>query len=479
VSLVSALVGVMACVTLPIVIALGEGEMLVPFMVTAGISFLVAAAGYFPRRGSAEAHFKHALVIAAVAWLVVAFLGAVPFFLGARSSGEPALGAFRSFSSALFESMSGFTTTGLSVIAQPEAIPRSLQWWRSFTQWVGGIGVIILVLGFTPVSLRPGRSLFYAERDEKIETSTSRTIRTMWWIYLSYTCVGAILLWRVGMPAWDAINHSMTALSTGGFSTVSDSIGHYGGWAVRLVILCLMFLGANSFAVNSELFSGKRPGTHANYHQSKWLAIVCGGAALLLVLANVIAPTQASTGSSVFQAVSAVTTTGFQTTSLRSWSEGAKLVLVLAMFVGGASGSTAGGIKVIRAVLLFRGTGWWLSRIISSPKRVLTLRFGRERLSFEEASLRVQGAAVMAFAWLVCSIVGALALMWVIPPEFTLGDSLLEVVSAQSTVGLSVGITNAGMSVGAKVILMFNMWIGRLEVIPVLFLFRAIFRGLR
>jgi trk system potassium uptake protein TrkH len=148
------------------------------------------------------------------------------------------------------------------------------------------------------------------------------------------------------------------------------------------------------------------------------------------------------------------------------------------MFIGGASGSTAGGIKVMRAVLLARGMGWWLSRMISSPKKVLQFRVGHEKLSPEAASYRVQGAAVIFFSWLVCTLTGTLILMHVIPDGFTLADSLFEVVSAQSTVGLSVGITHAEMSTVAKLVLITNMWMGRLEVLPILMFFRALMGGL-
>lgn len=476
--LICALVGVMLLATLAVALAWGEQQMLFPFGVASGVALVLAATLYLPFRSGAEAHLKHGLIIAALGWLLVAMLGGIPFLLAAGSSDPGAASVFSHYGNAVFEAMSGFTTTGLSVVTHPENLPRTLQWWRSFTQWIGGIGVIVMVLGFIPTPIRAGRGLFFAERDSKIHPSITATIRTMWWIYLLYTFMGIVLLWGIGMGMWDAINHSMTALSTGGFSTMSESMGHYPAWGVRLVTVLLMLLGAMSFATHYDLLQGKRPDLRSNFYQARWLCLFCGGAVLVLLLQSMLSGASPSLAAAAYQAVSAATTTGFQTEPLTSWSEASKLILIVAMFIGGATGSTAGGIKVMRAVVLFRGMGWWLRKTISSPRKVLGFRVGSEKLSPEEADSRVQGAAVIFFAWLVCTLGGTLILMHFVPNTYTLADSLFEVVSAQSTVGLSVGITHAEMSLVAKIVLILNMWMGRLEVLPVLVMFRAIFRGL-
>jgi trk system potassium uptake protein len=475
--LICALVGMMSLGTLAVAAAWGEWDMIIPFAGAGGIALAIAAALYFPLRGGAEAQLKHGLVIAAIGWLLVALLGGIPFLLSSIASSNEAAAVFSDYGNAVFEAMSGFTTTGLSVVSRPEELPHTLQWWRSFSQWIGGIGIIVMVLGFIPMPIRAGRGLFFAERETKIHPSITATIRTMWWIYLLYTFVGVILLWGVGMGMWDAINHSMTALATGGFSTASTNMGNYPGWGVRLVVLVLMLLGAMSFVTHYDLLRGARVNFRTNFHQTRWLVLLCGSIAVVLLLENLRSGAAVSSGAWLFQAVSAATTTGFQTESLASWSEASKLVLVIAMFIGGAAGSTAGGIKVMRAAVLLRGMGWWLNKTISSPQRVLGFRIGGEKLSPEDANARVQGAAVMFFAWLVCTLVGTLVLMHFVPEEFTMADSLFEVVSAQSTVGLSVGITSAEMSLVAKIVLILNMWMGRLEVLPVLVMFRALFRG--
>jgi len=387
--LICALVGLMSIATLAVAATWGEIGMLTPFASTSALSLALAAALYLPFRGGTEAQLKHGLVIAALGWLIIALLGAVPLTLASIGSDYPSVAQFSDYGNAVFETMSGFTTTGLTVTEHPETLPRTLQWWRSFTQWIGGIGVIVMVLGFIPTPIRPGRGLFFAEHDTKIHPSISTTIRTMWWIYLLYTFIGVVLLWGVGMGMWDALNYSMTALSTGGFATVSASVGYYTGWSERLVIMLLMLIGATSFATHYDLLQGNRPGLRANLQQVQWLVVLCAGSTAILVLQTLSGGISLSTfGTSAFQAVSAVTTTGFQTESIETWSEASKLILVIAMFVGGCSGSTAGGIKVMRAVVLFRGIGWWLRKAISSPQKVLGFRSGSHFLCLARLHIR-------------------------------------------------------------------------------------------
>ncbi len=475
--LASVLVGIVTAASLLVVLMVDEPPMLTPFAVSASFCIVLGIALYVPLRGGPEARISHGLIIAALGWLLAAALGALPFFLAAWLVPGDALRVFRNFGSAFFESMSGFTTTGLSLVTRPELLPRSLVWWRSFTQWIGGIGIIVLVLGLTTSPSRPGRGMFFAERDEKIQPSIRSTIQAMWWIYVMFTGLGTILLWSLGMGIWDAANHAMTALSTGGFSTRASSIGAFGSVGPRLGIILLEIIGAMSFSTHYDLLQGRTRWRETGY-QARWLVVLCGAFSLLLFVEFLVSHPSTGDAPAVFQAISAATTTGFQTVSVSSWSQTAKLILIAAMFVGGATGSTAGGIKVIRAIYLVRGIGWWLRRVISSPRTLLRFRVGREILPEEEASRRVQGAAVIAVSWIVCILASTVVLLHVVPSNFTLADVLFEVTSAQSTVGLSVGITGPGMSELAKYVLCANMWIGRLEVLPAIMLIRSLVRGL-
>ncbi|HDS29309.1 MAG TPA: TrkH family potassium uptake protein, partial [Candidatus Acetothermia bacterium] len=357
------IVGLMSLVSVLIPLGFGEAFAVWPFLITAGISFGAGALLYLPlRRVEGEAQLKHGLIIAALGWLLVAALGALPFFLtalmGSDLSANTALESFRDPSNAFFESISGYTGTGLTMAASADTLPKSLQWWRSFIEWIGGMGVIVLMLSLL-VGPRPGAarySLYYAEaRSERIHPNIRSTLFTMWWIFLLYTFVSIIALWGAGMPIWGAVNHAMTGISTGGFSITANSIASYDSLAIELVLVPIMLFGAISFAIHYEMMRG-----HGRYlwrdMQTRWLLLLAFLGVSLLTLDNLAAlGVGPSLRQSTFQFVSALTCTGFQTADLGSWSSTGKLLLATAMFIGGAAGSTAGGIKIIRMLVLVKG----------------------------------------------------------------------------------------------------------------------------
>lgn len=341
------------------------------------------------------------------------------------------------------------------------------------------MGVIVLMLTLLAERGISRRSLYLAEaREDKIHPSVGSTVRTMWWIYVTYTLSGTVLLWGVGMSPWAALNHAMTALSTGGFSLSPRSIAGYPGLTKELAILPLMLFGAINFAAHYDMMRSGLRRLWRNY-QARWLVLFCLLWSLALFLENLLSfPAGEAARLSYFQAISAATTTGFQTTDILPWSDTAKLILAGAMFVGATAGSTAGGIKVLRTMLLLRGVSWQLRRLIYSPRVVAPFRFGGEIWDEVEAVRRVEAAAVFAFVWAVFLGLGVVVLLHTVPKGFGLADVIFEVASAQGTVGLSMGITHPEMPLLAKLTLCFNMWVGRLEIIPVLMLLRSLFRGI-
>lgn len=471
VGLLVPVVGAMALLSMPVAAAFGEWGLLLPLAWTALASLGLAACLYLPLRGAGEARLKHGLITAALGWLVVAALGSLPLLLASRATpglpyGDPA--------SAFFESVSGFTGTGLTVALRPDLLPRTLQWWRSFTEWIGGMGVIVLMLTLLAGPGMAAANLYFAEaRGEKIHPSVLSTARTMWWIYLLYTFLAVAALWGVGMPLWDALNHGMTGVATGGFSLWPESIGRYNSLAIELVTILAMVAGAVSFAVHYQALQ-RGPRILARDVQTRTLFfLLLGGTALLgLVLLRQTVPGGAFRVGA-FQFASALTCTGFQTLPLGALPAGAKLLLVGAMAVGGAAGSTAGGIKLLRFVHLARGAGWQLRRLVRSPDAMIPLRLGSETCPEAMAYRRIAEAAVVATLWVFFLGLGTYVLALLVP-GVSLGDALFEVASAQGNVGLSVGITGPGMPTGAKLLLAFHMWVGRLEIIPVLMLLRAV-----
>ncbi|MCD6321343.1 TrkH family potassium uptake protein [Candidatus Bipolaricaulota bacterium] len=470
------LVGVMALASMPVALVFGEHYALWPLGATAAISFALGLLLFLPFRGAPEAQLKHGLLIAALGWVLVAALGALPFYLVAQRYVQPT--PFRDFTSAFFESVSGYTGTGLTMATRPDLLPKVLQWWRSFIEWVGGMGVIVLMLSILAGPRPSAVTLYFSEaRTEKIHPSVISTVRTMWWIFVLYTLASTIGLWSTGMPPWEALNHAMTGISTGGFTVWPDSIGHYHSLAVEIVLHAVMLAGAISFAVHYRAMQWG-PKVFLGDVQTRYLILISilGIGALGLENLLRVSPGRAFRDSA-FQFVSALSCTGFQTADIHSWSDTAKLILSVAMVIGGAAGSTAGGIKVARFLLLVKGVSWRLRKIVSPTAAVVPLRLGKEVLPDQEASRRLEEAAVLSFLWLGFLFLGVVLLEHLVPPSYTLADVIFEVASAQGNVGLSVGITDPGMPTLGKLLLCFNMWIGRLEIIPILMLFRSLLRG--
>ena len=480
-------VGLMALLSMIIPLVFGESFVLAPLAITAGTSFALGALLYFPlRKVAGDTQLKHGLIIAAFGWLLVAALGSMPFVLTALmidpSASSETLQYFKDPASAFFESISGYTGTGLTMTVRADLLPKSLQWWRSFSEWIGGMGVIVLMLAIL-AGPRPGaaaHSLYYAEaRSERIHPSINSTLRTMWWIFLLYTFISVVALWGAGMPMWESINHAMTGISTGGFTVTANSIASYDSVAIELVLIPIMLLGAISFAVHYEMMRGKGRILWHDF-QTRWFLLIAliGVAMLTLENLGVIGGFQ-SLRESAFQFVSSITCTGFQTANLGTWSPTGKLLLAAAMCVGGAAGSTAGGIKIMRMLILMKGVQWRFRKIVSPRQAIVPFRLGDSTVDESQVGQRLEDASLITFLWLVFLGVGVVVLLHNVPPEYTLSDVIFEVASAQGNVGLSVGITHPTMSLASKLTLCFNMWIGRLEIIPVLMLVRALFFGVQ
>ncbi len=471
VGLLAPVVGVMAVCSLPVAALFGERNALWPLGWTALASLGAWALLYLPFRKAGEARLKHGLIVAAVGWLVVAALGALPLLLLSLPSGLP----YADPANAFFESISGFTGTGLTMSLRPDLLPRTLQWWRSFMEWVGGMGVIVLMITLIAGPGLTAANLYFAEaRGEKIHPSVLSTVRTMWWIFLLYTFLSFVGLWGAGMPPWDALNHAMTGVATGGFSIWPQSVGRYNSLAIELVTVVVMLAGAVSFVVHYHVLQhGPRP-LISDPQTRTLLLLFLGGAVLLSLWQLGRVPLSAAFREGTFQFASALTCTGFQTAPLEGWSDGAKLILVVGMVIGGAAGSTAGGIKIMRFLVLARGVSWQLKRLARSPDAVTPLRLGGQALPEGVALRRIGEAATLAALWLFVLVLGTLLLSRFVSPSFHLTDLLFEVASAQGNVGLSVGITSPSLPTVAKLILSFHMWVGRLEIIPVLVLLRAL-----
>ncbi len=461
--------------------SLSEFDAIAPFLVTSAVFFLVGFPLYYLFKKADPADFKSAMVTAALGWLLISAISSIPFILIPYN-----IDSLKTMAplSAFFESMSGWTGTGLTMVAREDLLPYSLQFWRSLIQWVGGVGVIVLTLS---ILARPGTGSFVLykgeARDQKTHPSIISTVRTIWWIFLLYSVIGIISLIIIGaitpngMGLWESLNHGMTGLATGGFSVTDDSISSFGTIS-QIAIIVLMVFGAIAFAAHYNLLKGRI---------KKFLSDAQFKAMILLIILGVIGLTfmnlhlydnwLASLKYSGFQFISAITCTGFASVpDFTGWTEPALLVLSFAMILGGAAGSTAGGIKIFRGILLYKGVGWRIKRAISTPRRVFVHKLGDKSLSKDDAMDLINEAAIISFMWVILLSAGIIIVSMI--ENGTLSKTIFEVCSAQGNVGLSTGVTKITMSPISKSMLIFNMWIGRLEIIPIIVLIKSFF-GIR
>lgn len=453
-----------------------------PILITSALYFGFGMPLYFAFKKAEPANFKSAMVTAALGWLFISLISSVPFWL------IPFDGTtYMSPLSAFFESMSGWTGTGLTMVDNEALLPQALQFWRSLIQWIGGVGVIVLTLS---VLARPGTGSFVLykgeARDQKTHPSIVSTVRTIWWIFLLYTIIGVLVLIIIGMftsdgmNPWESLNHAMTGIATGGFSVTDDSITSFGTLS-QIAMIILMLLGAIAFAAHYDLLKGRIKKFFSDAQLRAIIALIILGV-IGLTFANLNLPgvdgnVLHSLKISGFQFTSAITCTGFASVdNLEAWGEGAKLILAFAMIIGGAAGSTAGGIKLFRAILLYKGVGWRIKRAISTPRRVFVHKFGEKSLSKEDAIDLINEAAIISFMWVILLIIGIFVILAV--EGHGLSNTVFEVCSAQGNVGLTAGITKISMTPVGKTMLIINMWIGRLEIIPIIVLIKSMF-GIR
>jgi trk system potassium uptake protein TrkH len=450
-------------------------------------------------RDAAPPEKREAMVTAATAWFVVGVLGGLPFLLVAWTiqvdpfpawtntppMDETTVVFLRPLDS-VFESMSGFTGTGLTMAAVEEELPRSIHWWRSFTEWVGGVGVIVLTVAILRRGGGSGSYTLYESeaRSEKIHPSIVTTVQEIWKIFVGLTIGSTALFLLVGMPPWDAVNHAMTGIATGGFSVHGASIGHYDSPLIEYAVVPVMIAGSIAFPVHYLIFRGELHNFYTDL-QTRWVFIwfTTGSLALTAILwANgQYATFEETFRIALFQFVSATSNTGFGTATIgggteQIWSAGATLLACVGMLTGAAAGSTVSGLKLIRVITLVKGTVWQIQDVFHPPSAIRYLQIGNRRLSEEQAQQEFTEATVVFVLWITFLAVGVAVLLRVLSPAHPLEYVIFDVMSAQSNVGLDSGITGPTMPDTAKAMLIVNMWVGRLEIIPVAVLLGAVFR---
>lgn len=428
--------------------------------VTAGNSL------YFFTRQTRREDISHreAFVIVTVTWLAMSLFGAIPYMFTA---------GFDSFTDAYFESMAGFTTTGSSILSDIESIPKGILFWRSMTQWIGGMGIIVLAIAILPLLGTGGMQLFKAEVPEisldKLRPRILDTAKALWFIYVGLTGLNMLLLIFGGMSLFDACCHSFTTMATGGFSTKNSSIGHFSSAYIEYVTGIFMFLAGINYSIYFYVIKGKVSKLWQS-SEFKFYFLITAMATFMLTL-NLWRSSYASVEDSLryafFQVTSIMTTTGFATADFEKWSSFAQIMLVIAMFFGGMIGSTGGGIKQVRILLMLKHSYREIYQLIH-PRAVTVVRLNDKYLDKE-----VLGS-IWGFVFLFLGV-SAVAIIGMAAIGLDMITSATTVISSVCNVGPALGEAGpadnySSIPVAGKWILIFCMLTGRLEVYTVLIL---------
>ncbi|MBN1114882.1 MAG: TrkH family potassium uptake protein [Oligoflexia bacterium] len=405
---------------------------------------------------------RSGFMLVTFSWIFASFLGAMPFYLS---------GAIPSFTNAFFETISGLTTTGASILVDIESLPRSLLFWRSLTHWLGGMGIVVFTVAILPLLVIGGLQLIKAEAPgptvDKITPRITETAKILWFIYIGLTVAETLLLMAGGMSLFDSLTHTFGTLATGGFSPKNSSVGFYNSPYIDLVITTFMILAGINFVMHFRIITGKISDVWKDTEIKVYLTIFIISTALIAVFIN---GTYDNLWQNIryagFQAASILTTTGYATADFDQWPFAAKSILFALMFVGGCSGSTGGGIKVMRIVLLFK-QGLNEMRYLIHPRGVFNLKLNGNTIK-KDIMYSVSGffflyILVIIMVTLIVAASGAVE---------NLSSSLTTALVTVGNIGPGFGRIGPSQNYAffpdyLKWILSFAMLIGRLELYTV------------
>ena len=461
--------GIAMLLALAVAVIYGEHDIFA-FIISAGIN--LSAGGlitFLSRKAKKDIGKREGFIIVSMVWVVFSLFGSFPYMIS---------GSIPNFTDAFFETISGFTTTGSSILNDIEALPHGILFWRSISQWLGGMGIIVLSLAILPVFGIGGMQLFIAEvpgpTPDKISPRIKQTAKALWGIYLLFTVAETILLWIGGMSFYDALCHSFTTMATGGFSTKQASIAHWSSPFIQYVIIFFMFLAGTNFTLSYLAIKGKFASVFKDEEFKYYSIIIIGFTALItlgLLLSSQLQFEQAFRDA-LFQVVSIVTTTGFATADYLLWTPVLTILIFALFFFGGSAGSTGGGIKIMRIVVLAKNGYYELKRLIH-PHAIIPVKFNKHSVDSKIVT------NVLAFFMLYMVIFSVSTII------FTLIEPDME--SSMGAVATSLGNIGPGLgSVGpaenffhikpiGKWFLSFLMLLGRLELFTVLVLFSPTF----
>ncbi len=439
-------------------------------LVAIGVSALISAAlgvGLLYFGGREELGIRDGFAVVTGTWLLVSSLGALPFWLS---------GTLPTYTDAFFEAMSGFTTTGATVVADIEPLPGGILFWRSFTQWLGGMGIIVLTVALLPLFGVGGLQLLSAEAPgpsfERLVPRIQETAKLLWGVYVLLSVLETLLLMAGGMPGFEAVLHTFSTMATGGFSPQNASIAAYPSPYIQWVIIIFMTLAGASFGVHYFALRGKSVQYYwKNAEFRFYLGTICLATAVTVIFLywHMHVNIERAVREAAFQVVSIVTTTGFVTADFELWPFVLQALLLFLMFFGGSSGSTGGGIKHVRLYVMFKHSAAQLLKLLH-PRAVKELLMDGRLITHDV----IEGVQSFFFLYLTCWMVGSLALAAM---GLDLVSGFSAAASALGNVGPGLGVVGptdnyAGLPALAKWVLSLLMLLGRLEIFPVLILLK-------
>ena len=453
-------IGVMCLIPLIIDLIFFEFDV-VSFIVPSAISIILGFlfVKYFDSYSSKRIRLKHGMMISSFAWLWAGIIGGLVITL---ATNIPIIDG-------VFESVSALTGTGITIFENVEALPYSILFFRALEQWIGGLGVIVVMLRF----IMPGSissKLYQSEaRDDKLKPSIKGTTRETLKIYGIFTLSGIILYVLAGMPLFDAVCNTFCIISTGGMSVKNANMGYYQNDLIYLISIIIMILGATSFLVHYKIIKTKGKSLIKDL-QFKVLISVIASVSLMLYFVSDIIPMEL-----VFTVTSVITTTGASVASvdaMASWPAFVIICLMALMLVGGSSGSTVGAIKLVRTIIFFKGIYASIKEILSPEGRIVPVKLNGNIIS--EKAIGEAGKFIVLYM-IIIFITWALFCLFGYDPF----KSLFASMSLQGNNGLELGIIHHTMNPILKIVSMVNMWTGRLEIYPTLVLLRAGFEIFR
>jgi len=457
--------GIFMLLCIPVSLLYREHEH-VSLLLSGSISIVAGGLMWLITTGAGKSlQTRDGFIIVTLGWLLFSLFGSLPFILS---------GTIPSYTDAFFETVSGFTTTGASILNDIESLPHSILFWRSITQWLGGMGIIVMSLAILPLLGIGGMQLFVAEvpgpTPDKLHPRIKETAKRLWGIYIIYTFSETVLLLFGGMDLFDAICHSFTTMATGGYSTKQLSIAYWNSPYIQYVITLFMFLAGTNFTISYFALHLNFTKVFKNEEFRYYLGFLAG---FTILVAIILSFSENYSGEesfryAVFQVVSIVTTTGFITADYLAWIPLLGVVMFMLMFFGGSAGSTGGGIKILRILLFLKNSAMELKRLIH-PNAVIPVRFNQNAVPPEILN--------NVFAFISFYILTVFISVIIIASiGYDLGSSFGAVAATLGNIGPGIGAVGpvenySHIPVFGKWFLSFLMLIGRLELFTVLILF--------